>query len=116
MVTSIFPIFFAFYLGAWCDIFGRKLCMYLFLIAKSVGQGFLIVNAAFLSMKKEWYLLTFVPSTLIGKNDKIFIFTFHRNTLTLMLPGGYSAFSIGLSAFMADISPPGHFFYSSTCL
>ena len=27
LINSIFPIFFAFYLGAWADLFGRKLLL-----------------------------------------------------------------------------------------
>ena len=30
-ITSIFPVFFSFYLGAWADLFGRKPLFYLFL-------------------------------------------------------------------------------------
>merc|ERR1740129_1064429 len=31
LASTIFPIFFAFYMGAWCDMFGRKLLMKIFL-------------------------------------------------------------------------------------
>ena len=70
MVTSFFPIFFSFYLGAWCDTFGRKLCMYLFLASRIIGQSILILLAYNMDWAKEWYLLTLVPTTLIGNLTK----------------------------------------------
>ena len=66
MVSSIFPVFFAFYLGAWCDVFGRKLCIILFLGAKVIGNVIIILVAFYIESAKEWYLFSLVPTALIG--------------------------------------------------
>ena len=79
MVTSVFPIFFSFYLGAWCDTFGRKLCIFLFIISKIIGQSILILLANNMDWAKEWYLLTLVPTSLIGKlTKKLTLITKHK--------------------------------------
>jgi hypothetical protein len=67
MISSIFPVFFSFYIGAWCDLFGRKLCIFLYLGAKLIGQAILIVLAYNLEWPKEWFLLTLLPTSLLGK-------------------------------------------------
>ena len=36
LITSIFPIFFSFYLGAWADLFGRKFLFYVVLIGEFI--------------------------------------------------------------------------------
>ena len=83
MVSSSLPIFFSFYIGAWCDMFGRKLTMFLFIASRLVGQSILITLAYNMHWAKEWYLLSLIPVTLTG---------------------GYAAFRISTNAFIADIS------------
>ena len=74
MVTSFFPIFFSFYLGAWCDTFGRKLCIFLFMFTRILGQAVLILLAYNMHWAKEWFLLTLVPTTLIGIASHLTLF------------------------------------------
>ena len=66
MVSSFFPIFFSFYIGAWCDMFGRKLTMFLFMASRIISPVILILLAYNMHWAKEWYLLSLVPTTLIG--------------------------------------------------
>ena len=67
LINSIFPIFFAFYLGAWADLFGRKLLLNLFFLAFIIQATIEILCAYFIDSKKEWLLLAGVPFTLVGK-------------------------------------------------
>ena len=66
LINSIFPIFFAFYLGAWADLFGRKLLLKLFFAAYIIQASIEVLCAYFLDSKKEWLLLASVPFTLVG--------------------------------------------------
>jgi hypothetical protein len=68
MVSNVFPVFFAFYLGAWCDVFGRKLCIFLFFGAKIIGNVVVIVVAYYLDTAKEWYFVSLIPTALVGTN------------------------------------------------
>ena len=70
LVATIFPIFFSFYLGAWCDLFGRKLIFKLYLSAKCVEQIIVIVCAYYLESPKEWLLLAPIPTALAGRIEK----------------------------------------------
>ena len=65
-MSSVFPVFFAFYLGSWCDTFGRKLCILLFLVAKVLGNVILILVAYYLESAKEWYLFALIPTAVVG--------------------------------------------------
>eukprot|EP00095_Tigriopus_kingsejongensis_P002938 maker-scaffold517_size150149-snap-gene-0.20 protein:Tk02938 transcript:maker-scaffold517_size150149-snap-gene-0.20-mRNA-1 annotation:"adenylate cyclase " len=85
LAKSIFPLFFAFYVGSWCDVFGRRLIMYLFLGAQLVSQALLILNTVFMSWPKEILL---------------------AGPLITGIVGGQSAFSLALAAFISDISKP----------
>lgn len=67
MVISIFPVFFAFYIGAWCDLFGRKPLLYMYWVAKMVSQVLVLVCAIFLKSEKEYYLIALAPTALVGK-------------------------------------------------
>jgi hypothetical protein len=68
MFASLFPIFFAFYLGAWSDIVGRKFIIYLFVLSRIIGGTVLIVMSVFLESPKEWYFLSIIPTALAGDN------------------------------------------------
>ena len=67
MASSVFPVFFAFYLGAWCDTFGRKICIFLFLFTKIISCIGVVLVAYFMDSRKEWYLLSLIPTSLVGK-------------------------------------------------
>ena len=67
LINSIFPIFFAFYLGAWADLFGRKLLLNLFFVAYIIQAIIEVVCAYYIDSKKEWLLLAGVPFTLVGE-------------------------------------------------
>ena len=70
IVGTFFPVFFSFYLGAWCDLFGRKLIFKLYLSAKCVEQIIVIVCAYYLESPKEWLLLAPIPTALAGRIEK----------------------------------------------
>ena len=71
LVGTIFPVFFAFYLGAWCDLFGRKLLFKIFLIARCLDQVVVILCAYFLESPKEYLLLSSIPTSLGIVSQKI---------------------------------------------
>ena len=85
IVDSVFPVFFSFYLGAWADLFGRKLIFYIFLSAKLIAQAATIACAYFLESPKEWLLTASLPTALSG---------------------GYGAWMMALNAFISDITTP----------
>ena len=47
-------------------MFGRKLTMFLYMTTRIIGQVILILLACNMHWAKEWYLLSLVPTTLIG--------------------------------------------------
>ena len=51
-------------------MFGRKLTMNLFIVSRIIGQCILILLAYNIEWQKEWYLLTLIPTALIGKKDR----------------------------------------------
>ena len=85
IVRSIIPIFLSFFLGAWCDLFGRKPLFYLYLSARIMEQAIVVICSYFLSSPKEYLLLANLPTALAG---------------------GYGVWTLATCAFMADISPP----------
>ena len=66
LVSTIFPVFFSFYLGAWCDLFGRKLLFKIYLSARCMDQIIVILCAYFVNSPKEYLLLAKIPSSLAG--------------------------------------------------
>lgn len=66
-VSSVFPALFAFYLGSWCDLFGRKFIQYMYLAALVVSQAFVTLNAHFMEWPKEWLLLATLIPSLVGE-------------------------------------------------
>ena len=66
-MKNIFPTFFAFYLGAWADRFGRKPIFYLFLSATVMSQSIIVICSVYLDTPKEYIFLSYIPSTLAGK-------------------------------------------------
>ncbi len=75
----------SFYLGAWADLFGRKLLFYIFLTAYILKQAIVIVCAYYFDSPKEFLLLSEVPSALSG---------------------GFPAWMLAINAFISDISKP----------
>ena len=67
IVATTIPIFASFYMGAWCDIFGRKLLMKIYLVSKLFTKTALILNAYFMNVSKYWIFLVFVPNGIAGK-------------------------------------------------
>ena len=55
-------------MGAWCDTFGRKLLMKIYLVSKLFTKTALILNAYFMNVSKYWIFLVFVPNGIAGKN------------------------------------------------
>ena len=47
-------------------MFGRKLAMFLFMASRIISQVILILLAYNMHWAKEWYLLSLLPTTLIG--------------------------------------------------
>ena len=88
LLESIFPAFFAFYMGAWCDMFGRKLILYLYFTCTILKQICVIICAYFLESPKEYLLFAGIPESLAG---------------------GKAAFFLAINAFMSDIT--GKFTY-----
>jgi MFS family permease len=66
MVATLLPIFFSFYLGSWCDIFGRKLLIKVYLISKIFGKTGLILCSYFMNSSKYWLLLCYIPYGIAG--------------------------------------------------
>ena len=85
LVGSVLPVFFAFYLGAWADLFGRKLLFKVYLAARMMEQLVVIACAYWLDSKKEYLLLASLPTAFAG---------------------GFGVWILATSAFLADISPP----------
>ncbi len=79
------PLFFAFYYGAWADMFGRKMLFYVFLGTKIISQSGEVLWAYFEDAPKEWALLIEFPVTLVG---------------------GYATWRLAVNAFIADITTP----------
>ena len=108
MVSTVFPIFFSFYMGAWCDLFGRKLLFYIYFTAKILEQLTVIACAVFLDSPKEYLLLASLPTSLagkiliVGKAKKID--TLARNWTWHL--GGYGVMILAVNAFIADITEP----------
>lgn len=67
LAKNIFPLFFAFYIGSWCDLFGRKTVMYTYLIFQLLAQGILVLNSAFMSWPKEILLTGPLLTGLVGE-------------------------------------------------
>ena len=67
MVQKLLPFFLSFYLGAWCDMFGRKYILYYYFFNRCLSQAVAVLNAYFIEAKAEYYLLVSVPIALAGK-------------------------------------------------
>ena len=85
LATSLIPIFMAFYLGAYMDLFGRKPIMYLFLITSALQKTVMVVCSHWFSSSKWFILLAYIPTSL---------------------GGGNAAWNLAISAFLADITQP----------
>ena len=87
LLDSVFPAFFAFYLGAWADLFGRKLLFYIFLSGIIIRQCIVIICAYFMDSRKEFLLLAGLPSSFAG---------------------GHAAFGLAITTFLTDITHPDY--------
>ena len=85
LITSIFPVFFSFYLGAWADMFGRKFLFYIFLTAFASEQAIILGCAYFFDSPKEYMLLAYIPTALSG---------------------GFAVWMLAINAFVTDITTP----------
>ena len=83
LLESIFPAFFAFYMGAWCDMFGRKLILYMYFTCTILKQICVIICAYYLESPKEYLLFAGIPESVAG---------------------GRAAFYLAINAFMSDIT------------
>lgn len=72
-------------MGAWCDLFGRKLLFYCYLTARVLEEVVVIICAIFLLSPKEYILLAGLPLAFVG---------------------GFGVFYLALNAFLADITEP----------
>ena len=85
LVANVLPIFFSFYLGAWCDLFGRKLLFKVYLTSRILEQLVVVGCAYFLTSPKEYLLFANLPTAFAG---------------------GFGVYIMAVTAFLADISPP----------
>merc|ERR550519_2402508 len=86
VLWTIFPIICSFFLGSWSDSFGRKWLLYLFYVFCLIQNGALMLNSYFMDWPKEYLL-------------------FSAN-LPVAISGGHITFSMGVAAFITDISTP----------
>lgn len=85
VIVSIFPALLAFYMGAWCDLIGRKVIMLAFFLAKALGAAFLVCYSHWMEMPLEYFLVAMaIPSIM----------------------GGDPAFNMSVYSFISDISRP----------
>ena len=82
-VYTIFPAIFAFYLGAWADLFGRKILIYMGITSSIIKIGLTIICAYFMDSSKYYLLATEVPVSLTG---------------------GFFGWMIAINAFLSDIT------------
>ena len=85
LVTNVIPALMQFYVGAWADIFGRKRLMFSVLGASILGGVIGLCSQIYVSARKEWILLNYIPLSLVG---------------------GFPVWILCLFAFIADISEP----------
>jgi len=86
IVDHLFPILCSFFLGSWSDTFGRKILLYIYFVFRMVEGSMLLLNAYFIEWPKEYLLFSVC--------------------LPVALSGGGLAYSMGMNAFIADISSP----------
>jgi MFS family permease len=85
-VNHLFPIICSFFLGSWSDTFGRKWLLYLYFVIRMVEGSAMLLNAHFMAWPKEFLLFSV--------------------NLPVALSGGYITFSMGVAAFITEISTP----------
>lgn len=86
IVDHIFPIICSFFLGSWSDSFGRKWLLYLYFLICLIQNGSMMLNAYFMDWPKEFLLFSV--------------------NLPVALSGGHITFSMGIAAFITEISTP----------
>ena len=62
------PAVLAFYLGAWCDLFGRKVVIFAFLSAKIFQDAWNTLNAYFIEWPKEYLFVGISIPAIVGKS------------------------------------------------
>ena len=86
IVDHLFPVIFSFFLGSWSDSFGRKWLLYLYFVICIIQTGGLMLNSYFMEWPKEFLLFSV--------------------NLPVALSGGHITFSMGIAAFITEISTP----------
>jgi len=86
IVDHLFPIIASFFFGSWSDTFGRKWLLYLYFLIRLVEGSSMLLNAHFMSWPKEFLLFSV--------------------NLPVALSGGYITYSMGIAAFITEISTP----------
>jgi len=86
IVDHLFPIICSFFLGSWSDSFGRKWLLYLYFLICIIQNGGLMLNSYFMEWPKEYLLFSV--------------------NLPVALSGGHITFSMGIAAFITEISTP----------
>merc|ERR1712212_222941 len=86
IVDHLFPIVASFFFGSWSDTFGRKWLLYLHFLIRLVEGSSMLLNAHFMSWPKEFLLFSV--------------------NLPVALSGGYITYSMGIAAFITEISTP----------
>ena len=86
IVDHLFPIICSFFLGSWSDNFGRKWLLYFYFLIRMVEGSSMMLNAFFMDWPKEFLLFTV--------------------NLPVALSGGHITFSMGIAAFITEISSP----------
>jgi len=86
IVDHLFPIICSFFLGSWSDTFGRKYLLYFYFLMRLVEGSAMLLNAHFMAWPKEFLLFTV--------------------NLPVALSGGYITYSMGVAAFITEISTP----------
>jgi len=86
IVDHVFPVICSFFLGSWSDSFGRKWLLYLYFLICLVQNGSMMLNAYFMEWPKEFLLFSV--------------------NLPVALSGGHITFSMGIAAFITEISTP----------
>jgi len=86
IVNHVFPIICSFFLGSWSDTFGRKWLLYVYFFFRLIESTSMILNAYFMEWPKEFLLFSV--------------------NLPVAISGGHITFSMGIAAFITEISTP----------
>ena len=85
IISNVIPALMQFYAGAWADLFGRKIMMFVYLASMVMGGVIALFSEIFVTAPKEWTLLISIPTSLVG---------------------GFPVWILSQFSFVADISEP----------